>query len=104
MRLMSAFHSVRSLGGVCRCSWRATTFVRPADSSISGHSYRLGIVRFSMTQSGRTLQNMLILRLMSLPTGPSARRTMMFGAMPMPCSSLQECCAGLDLYSSEPEM
>ena len=28
----------------------------------------------------------------------------LIGAMPMPCSSLQECCAGLDLYSSEPEM
>ena len=27
-----------SLGGVCRCSWRATTLVSPADSSISGHS------------------------------------------------------------------
>ena len=29
---------------------------------------------------------------------------MISGLTPMPCSSLTECCAGLDLYSSEPEM
>ena len=51
--------------------------------------------------NGRTV---LILRRISPPTLPSARRMMMSGLTPMPCSSLTECWAGLDLYSSEPEI
>ena len=62
------------------------------------------MVRFSMTHSGFTLQKVLILRRISPPTLPSARRMMISGFTPMPCSSLTECWAGLDLYSSEPEM
>ena len=58
----------------------------------------------SLYHSGFTLQKVLILRRMSPPTLPSARRMMMSGFTPMPCSSFTECCAGLDLYSSEPEM
>ena len=104
MRATTSFHSVRSAAGTSRFSLSTTTSSSPFECSIRGHWYRLGMVRFSMTHSGLTLQKVLILRRMSLPTLPSARRMMMSGLMPMPCSSLTECWAGLDLYSLEPEM
>ena len=57
---------------------------------------------FSMTQSLSTLQKFAILRKMfSSSIGSSQRSTMMSGEMPMPCSSLTECCVGLDLCSPE---
>ena len=43
-----------------------------------------------------------LLRKMDASSGSSQRSTMMFGLMPMPCSSFTECCVGLDLCSSEP--
>ena len=57
-----------------------------------------------MTQSGWTVQNMEILRLMSSSIGWSTRATMMSGEMPRPRSSLTECWVGLLLGSFEPEM
>ena len=77
-----SFHSVRSAGGTSRWSCLTTTSSKPPVWSISGHWYRLGMVRFSMTHSGLTLQKVLIFRRMSLPTLPSARRMMMSGLTP----------------------
>ena len=95
-------HSVRSGSGTSRCSSRQTTEEKFDFSSIKGASYRQGIVMFSMTQSGLTLQNIEIFWKMDGSSGSSQRRTMMLGLMPMPSSSLTECCVGFDLCSSEP--
>ena len=102
MRATMSDHSARSGAGVSIASSRQTTEEKFDASSISGASYRQGSVIFSMTQSGLTLQNIEILRKMDGSSGSSQRRTMMSGRMPMPCSSLTECCVGLDLCSSEP--
>ena len=53
-------------------------------------------------QSGLTLQNREILRKMDSSSGSSQRSTIMSGEMPMPCSSLTECCVGFVLCSSLP--
>ena len=99
-----AFQSERSISRGGNPSLRQTMEERFSPSSITGASYRRGRVRFSMTQSLSTLQNMAIFFLMSSGRGASTRATMMSGTMPMPCSSLTECWVGLDLNSHEPEM
>ena len=83
---------------------RQTVAESPSFSSMTGASYKRGRVRFSMTQSSPTLQNMAIFLRISSGRGASTRATMTSGAMPMPCSSLTECWVGLDLNSQEPEM
>ncbi len=89
--------------GVVRFSSRQTMSENLLFSSIIGASYSTGIVRFSITQSGRTLQNMAIFsKMLWSSMGTSVRRTMIFGLMPMPCSSLTECWVGFDLCSPEP--
>ena len=95
-------HSVRFGAGASMPSSRQTTPEKLDFSSISGASYSTGMVMFSKTQSGLTLQNMEILEKMEGSRGSSHRRTMMSGFTPMPCSSLTECWVGLDLCSSEP--
>ena len=61
------------------------------------------MVRFSMTQSGRTLQNMAIFwKMLKSSMGTSVRSTIMLGLMPMPCNSFTECWVGLLLCSPEP--
>ena len=71
-------------------------------SSMSGASYNTGTVRFSMQHSGETLQNMAIFSRIPTGMGSSTRATMMSGVIPIPCSSLTECCVGLLLNSHEP--
>ena len=67
-----------------------------------GASYNTGMVRFSITQSGRTLQNRAIFeKMLGSVMGSSVRRTMISGLMPMLCSSFTECWVGLDLCSPE---
>ena len=88
--------------GVSRHSSRQTISEKWLFSSMMGASYSTGMVRFSMTQSGRTLQNRAILwKMLGSVMGSSVRSTMMSGLMPMLCSSLTECWVGLDLCSPE---
>ena len=97
-----ASHSVMSGAGASMCSSRQTISEKRFFSSMIGASYSTGMVMFSITQSGLTLQNREILRKMDSSSGSSQRSTMMSGEMPMPCSSLTECCVGLVLCSSLP--
>lgn len=61
-------------------------------------------VRFSMTASGCTSQNMAILSFISLEMVFSVRQTRMSGWMPMARSSLTLCCVGFVLSSPAAEM
>ena len=94
-------HSVRSGSWPLRRRWRQATRSSPSCCNISGASYSEESVRFSMTQSGLTLQNSAILRLRSSSIGSSTRATITSGAMPMACNSLTECCVGFDLNSPD---
>ena len=103
-RAIMACQPERSMSFAGRCRISHTDPDSPSRSSMSGASYKRGRVRFSTTHPSRTLQNMAILRLSSAGRGASTRATMMSGEMPIPCSSLTECCVGLDLNSHEPVM
>ena len=100
--LTSSCHSPRSGSGALIFSSRQTTPENPDFSSMSGAMYRFGSVRFSITQSGFTLQNIDILRNIDSSRGSSHLRTIISGLIPIPCSSFTECWVGFDLCSSEP--
>ena len=104
LRILSTMcsHSLMSGSGVSRHSSRQTISEKWLFSSMMGASYSTGMVRFSMTQSGRTLQNRAILwKMLGSVMGSSVRSTMMSGLMPMLCSSFTECWVGFDLCSPE---
>ena len=101
MRESISFHSPMLQGGSCKFSSLHTMSEKWCCSSITGAWYSTGRVIFSITQSGRTLQNMAILSRMDWSMGSSHRATMISGLMPMERSSFTECWVGLDLCSPE---
>ena len=79
MRLTVSSHSVKSAAGTSSPSSLHTTAEKLDFSSISGASYNMGSVLFSMTQSGLTLQNMEIFWKIASSSGSSQRSTIISG-------------------------
>ena len=83
---------------------RQTTSSIFCSCSISGTSYKDGIVVLLITQSSETLQKSDIFLRISSGIFCSQRVTIISGWIPTPISSFTECCVGFDLNSSEPLM